>query len=165
MTTVKITKKQAKEIAYDLNKDVLKQVFDLKMRGFSYYDISEELNLPYPHVVAEALKIATSQEFADPKKHKRRFEEARLELLFQKAHDAFVSTGSVDWYDRLLKTSERKSKLLGLDEPVEQRLTGAKGGPVQIQSLNLKGLSDEELATMKVLASKAALTEDNSRDE
>lgn len=153
---MKITRKQAKEIALDLLPETRRSILDLKKRGFSYYDISEQLDLPYPHVVEAALKLAMSQEYSDPRKFKRRLEEARLEMLHEKAWEAFQSSGAVDWYDRLLKTSERKSKLLGLDEPVEQRIAGKDGGPIVMQSLNLKGLSDDELATMKSLALKAS---------
>lgn len=95
----------------------------LRTKGYSNYDISEQLNLPYPHVVEFVVRQALLHANSDPRKEKRQLEEARLELLFMRAYQSFDTSGSVDWYDRLLKTSERKSKLLGLDAPVEQIIT------------------------------------------
>lgn len=156
MTTMPLTREQGYAIAEVLPNDTLKAILNLRATGCSNYDISEELNLPYPFVVQFAIQRALKHEHGEAKKVKRQAEENRLERLFQQAQAAFTATGSGDWYDRLLKTSERKSKLLGLDAPVETVLTGAKGGPVQFQTLNLKGLTDEELATMKALALKSA---------
>lgn len=154
MVTMVIDRKQAKEIAMDLPTSKLQEVMKLRRKGFSHYDISEELDLPYPHVVAEAIKRATSYEYSDTKKFKRREEEAKLEHLYQKAYEGFQSTGTPEWFDRLMAVSARKSKLLGLDAPNEQVLTGKNGGPVQFQSLNLKGLSETELTAMEAMLSK-----------
>ena len=154
MPTMKIDKPQAKEIAADLPRGKLTEIMKLRSKGFSNYDISEQLDLPYPHVVAEAIKLAVSHEYSDPKKLKRRLEEARLEHLFQQAYNAFASTGTTEWYDRLIKTSERKSKLLGLDAPAEQVITGAGGGPIKIASGALSKLSDKELEAMEVMLAK-----------
>lgn len=41
------------------------------------------------------------------------------------------------------------------DYTERQELTGAAGGPVQVTSVDLRGLSDAELATMKALLGKA----------
>lgn len=161
MPTMPLTKEQGRELADVLPSSTLKEILKLKAKGLPNYDISEELGLPYPFVVQFAIQRALKTEHGDAKKVKRQAEENRLEGLFKQAHEAFVSTGSVDWYDRLLKTSERKSKLLGLDAPAETVLTGAKGGPVQFQTLDLKGLTDEELATMKALALKSVVPTDS----
>ena len=161
MATMVINKTDAKEIADTLPTDVLNRIMQLRRVGMSNYDISEEMNLPYPHVVQFAIISYLKKNHGDTKKIKRRAEEARLEHLFQQAHQAFVATGTVDWYDRLLKTSERKSKLLGLDAPAETVMTGKKGGPIQFETMNLSGLSDAELATMKALALKSIKAEES----
>ena len=150
-----ISKTDAKQIAETLPNETVREIMRLRRQGESYYDISATLDLPYPYVVQYAVAAALKLSLSDPKKVKRRAEEDRLEHLFSQAHAAFLSSGSVDWYDRLLKTSERKCKLLGLDAPAEQVVTGKKGGPIQFQSLDLKGLTDAELATMKALALKS----------
>jgi hypothetical protein len=41
-------------------------------------------------------------------------------------------------------------------DKILQELTGADGGPINIASLNLKNLSDTELAQMQALMIKAA---------
>ncbi len=128
MPTMLISKAEAKRVALSLPAAVREQALDLRRKGFSNYDISEKLNLPYPHVVDAVLRHALLQGFADPRKYQRQLEEARLEMLFQDAYSAFRTVGSVDWFDRALKTSERKSKLLGLDAPVEQVVTTTNTG-------------------------------------
>ena len=160
MVTMVISKQQGKELALDLPSSILKQIMLLRRKGYSNYDISEELELPYPHVVAEAIRRALSNEYGDAKKVKRREEEAKLEHLYRRAYEAFEAQGNTEWFDRLLATSARRSKLLGLDAPAEQVLTGKDGGPVQIQSLDLKGLSDSDLATMKALLTKTVAETD-----
>ena len=159
MATMVISKTDAKEIADTLPSNVINDILKLRKKGHSNYDISEEMGLPYPHVVQFAIINALKKDHGDSKKIKRRAEEARLEHLFQQAHEAFVATGTVDWYDRLIKTSERKSKLLGLDAPAETVVTGNKGGPIQFESMSLSGLTDAELATMKALALKSVKAE------
>jgi len=163
MPTFTITRPYAKELAGALPNSMLNQILKLRKQGVSNYDVSEQLDLPYPFVVEEAIKLALKQEHGDSKKIKRIAEESRLELLFEKAYRAFESTGSTDWYDRLIKTSERKSKLLGLDAPQEQVVTGKDGGPIKFESLNLKGLTDDELQTMKMLAMKSVQSPEESR--
>lgn len=128
MPTMLISKAEAKRVALSLSPEVRQDALRLRQQGYSNYDISEKLNLPYPHVVAEVLRHALLQGFADPRKYQRQLEEARLEMLFQDAYSAFRAVGSVDWFDRALKTSERKSKLLGLDAPVEQVVTTTNTG-------------------------------------
>jgi len=155
MAVMRIKKSEAMEIALDLPPEKRAQIFTLHRQGYSYYDISEALDLPYPYVVQFALKVAVKEAYGDSRKVKRRLEESRLENMYQKAYESFVASGSSDWYDKLLKTSERKSKLLGLDAPQEQIITGKAGGAIQIETTNLRGLSDKELAQMKALALKA----------
>lgn len=128
MPTMLISKAEAKRVALSLPAAVREQALDLRRKGNSNYDISEALNLPYPHVVEAVLRHALLQGFTDPRKYQRQLEEARLEMLFQDAYSAFRAGGSVDWFDRALKTSERKSKLLGLDAPVEQVVTTTNTG-------------------------------------
>lgn len=161
MATMPIKREDAKKIAYDLPDATVDKIMQLRSKGFSNYDISEELDLPYPHVVAEAILLAVSKKTCDTKKIKRRIEEYRMEMLYRQAYEAFQGTGSGDWFDRLLKTSERKSKLLGLDSPVETVVAGKKGSPIEIQATSFKGLTDVELETMKALALKSIEVQSN----
>lgn len=165
MVTMLISRPEAKAVALAVKAEVRQQAIVLKHQGYSNYDISETLNLPYPHVVEMVLKFALLEGFTDKRKYQRQLEEVRLEHLFNRAYQSFESTGSADWYDRLLKTSERKSKLLGLDAPTEQIITGANGGPVQFQNFDMAGLTDKELSQMKALAMKAAQKEPETDDD
>jgi len=159
-----ISRKDARTLALSVKPEVRKQALHLRSKGYSNYDISEELDLPYPHVVEIVLKQAVLESHSDPRKFQRQLEEARLEHLFRQAHQAFTTNPTVDWYDRLLKTSERKSKLLGLDSPIEQVITGKDGGSIKVESISMKGLSDEDLASLKALALKACQSSSNEPD-
>ena len=54
--------------------------------------------------------------------------------------------------DRVLKILERTAKLLGLDAPVRQEITGSGGEPVQDARPDLSELSLEDLEALRTLA-------------
>ena len=54
--------------------------------------------------------------------------------------------------DRVLKILEREAKLLGLDAPVRQEITGAEGGPVEFSRPDLSELSLDDLDALRTLA-------------
>ena len=54
--------------------------------------------------------------------------------------------------DRVLKILEREAKLLGLDAPAKQEITGSDGGPVQIARPDLSELSLDDLDALRTLA-------------
>lgn len=62
--------------------------------------------------------------------------------------------GDVAAVDRVLKISERRAKLLGLDAPVRLAHTGNDGGPILTRNdgIDLATLTDEELRAYEDLA-------------
>jgi hypothetical protein len=60
--------------------------------------------------------------------------------------------------DTLIRLSERRARLLGLDAPARVEQTGADGGPIKteaVPSIDTSRLSDEELNDLERILSKA----------
>ena len=53
--------------------------------------------------------------------------------------------------DRVLRLLEREAKLLGLDAPAKQEITGPDGGPVQVVRPGLSELSTADLEALRAL--------------
>ena len=54
--------------------------------------------------------------------------------------------------DRVLRLLDREAKLLGLDAPAKQQITGPDGGLVQIAKPDLSELSTEDLEALREVA-------------
>lgn len=144
-------KQLAREIAEVASSALISQVHDLHCRGECYYDISKRLDLPFPNV-AEAMVARYALElYSDPRKLKRKKEEARLDFLWKHAAANAGQGSSLDWLDKCLKVSERKAKLLGLDTPVKQQVSVS-----QPASFDASKLTDEEVGTLEAILSKLA---------
>ena len=63
-----------------------------------------------------------------------------------------------------LRIMERRAKILGIDAPLRQELTGADGGPIQTVDVDLSGLSVAELKALTVMGEKIAQPLDSASD-
>jgi hypothetical protein len=128
----------------------------LEMRkfGYSYEQIGEHFETT-PAAARGLVKSAMENAIREPGQEVIDLEITRLDQLYRAAFNA-VTEGDTDAVTKCLAIMQRRAKYLGLDAPEKKEVTGANGGPMQIQTAGLKGLTDEELATMKMLAAKAA---------
>jgi len=114
-----------------------KQAFAMRIAGATYAQIGERLQVTTgaAHKMVRRVLDQTRQETAEAADELRRLEVERLDaltlLLWKQA------TGSKEpnhgAIDRLLRIMERRARLLGLDAPTRQELTGKDGGPVEVQ--------------------------------
>lgn len=83
----------------------------------------------------------------------REVEVARLDAMHAELWD---QRGDPRTADTLLRIAERRSKLLGLDEPAQFRLGGVAGAPVGVaHGYDLGKLSVEELQQLDAIRAKA----------
>ncbi len=59
-------------------------------------------------------------------------EAATLDAIERECAVRYQGDKSGEWLDRRIKCMDRRSKLLGLDAPTKQQLSGDDGGPVQV---------------------------------
>ena len=124
---------------------------EMRKYGYSYEQIAEHFETS----VASArglVKLAMEHAIREPGQDVVDMELERLDQLYRLAMNAAVA-GDTDAISKCLAIMQRRAKYLGLDAPEKKELTGKDGGPIEMS--RFKGLSDEELATMKVLAQKA----------
>jgi hypothetical protein len=121
----------------------------------SYRDIATQcgtnVHTAYDDVQAELLAIREMTEKAA--EELRQLELERLDLWTAKAMVRF-NAGDVKAGFLLVKLSERRAKLTGLDAAQKHEVTGADGGPLVVQRAALAKLSDEELAALEGMLSK-----------
>jgi len=125
----------------------------LEMRkfGYSYDQIAEHFETT-PQSARGLVKSAMEHAIREPGQEVLDLELQRLDQLYRLAFAA-ASHGDTDAITKCLAIQQRRAKYLGLDAPEKRELTGAAGGPLQLSGV--RGMSDEELAQLKLLASKA----------
>lgn len=120
------------------------QALQLRMAGVSYHAIAERLGVSdtqaFHDVKAELAKIA--KQASAEAEHVRTMELERLDAMTL-ALWAQAKQGNQGAIDRLLRVMERRSKLLGLDAPTRQELSGPNGSPITIEQA--AQMSDEEI--------------------
>lgn len=104
------------------------QALELRKAGLTITEIAARVGLSRTqvHRVIDRLLKDTKAEAAE---EIRTLELARLDTA-QVAIWAQVRQGNHGAIDRLLRIMERRAKLLGLDAPARQELTGADGGAI-----------------------------------
>lgn len=126
----------------------------LEMRkfGYSYDQIAEHFETS-PASARGLVKSAMEQAIREPGQEVIDLELQRLDQLYRLAFTAALE-GDTDAITKCLAIQQRRAKYLGLDAPDKKELTGAGGGPLQLTGV--RGMSDEELTQLKMLAAKAA---------
>ncbi|WP_333746007.1 hypothetical protein [Streptomyces sp. IBSBF 2950] len=124
------------------------QAIALRLAGMDYATIAERLDYAdrgaaskdvhralEANLEAESAAVATLREI----------EVQRLDRL-QAAAWAKAAKGDLKAIETVLKVIDRRAKLLGLDRPARTEITGADGGPLQIEAVDLAEL--ERLITL-----------------
>ena len=122
--------------AYERQKEAL----SLRLVGLSYDAIAERLEFANRSGAFRAVQAALKKTLQEPADELRTLELERLDsmLLPMMAQAKKGNQGAVD---RVLRIMERRAKLLGLDAPTKQEVTGKDGGPLVIA---IGGLDPDE---------------------
>ena len=108
------------------------QALDLRKAGFTYRAIGDRLGVDYTTAykdVQSELKRLSALAL-DSAGELRQMELERLDML-TKGLEPMAAVGKPDAVSAYLRVMERRAKLLGLDAPVRQEVTGADGGAIK----------------------------------
>ena len=109
------------------------QALDLRKAGFTFREIADKLDMSLGQAhkyVHDELKNLAAQAL-DSADELRQMELERLDMLI-KGLEPMAAVGKPDAVSAYLRVMERRAKLLGLDAPVRQEVTGADGGALEI---------------------------------
>ena len=129
---------------------------DLRKKGYSYREIGRELGISEAQAHRDVHRMLDHlcEIERDTAEKIRRMEIMRLDSMLRGLWTS-VEDGDPQAVTASLKVSERRAKLLGLDAPSRQELTGRDGGPLATANVDLTKLSDEDLATLAQILDRA----------
>lgn len=115
----------------------------MRKAGWTFDVIARQLGYKTPSSAYRAVMAAIKKTLQEPADEVRQIEVARLDAL---AASLWMDAkqGNLPVIDRLLRVMERRSKLLGLDLPVQIEVTGKAGGPVQVREVRIVTSGDDE---------------------
>jgi hypothetical protein len=132
----------AAELAIERRRE---QTTKLRLAGWSIRDIAGHLKCSVGTIHSDLSEVLlrTQDTTDDAVKKDRALSVARLDKA-TKGIWPQVESGEVDAVDRLVKLEARRAKLLGLDAPTRQELSGPGGGaiPVEAQTSLARKLDD-----------------------
>jgi hypothetical protein len=104
----------------------------MRLAGASYAEIGPALGVTRQRARQICLRMLDEHSPSDADVDRwRREEVARLDRLLRSVWPHAVQ-GQASAVDRALRIAERRARLLGLDAPQRQEITGADGGPLEI---------------------------------
>jgi hypothetical protein len=118
----------------------LRHIEALKLRaaGMQYQDIADALGYADKSSAYCAVMGALKKARQEPADQMRKLENERLDGLWREAYAqandvALVAEDRLKAIDRCVKVMERRAKLLGLDAPAKQELSGPAGAPLHLE--------------------------------
>lgn len=109
------------------------KALELRKSGMSYAQIGEQLGVSDKRAfqyIKESLEKLTALETTTANEL-RTLEAERLDAI-QAGLFETAKNGNLWAVDRYLKLAERRAKLLGLDAPIKNEITGSDGGKVEV---------------------------------
>ena len=142
------------------------EALELRKAGLTYDAIAARLGYTNKTSAYKAVMTALNDLRREPAEEVRRLEVERLDALWQRLWDRLNMAGPLKLSDLgqiiqyALKLSERRAKLLGLDQPMKIAPTDPTG------EYEYGGLRDSEVvqAFMELLASRQEAASDSSGD-
>ena len=128
------------------------QALELRKAGATYQAIADQLGYAQAKGAYKAVTSALKATLKEPAEELRTLELTRLDAMLLSLWRR-VQNGDERAIDRALRIMERRAKLLGLDAPKRQELSGLIA-TLSARDLNLKRLTSEELAELQRLVEK-----------
>ena len=108
-----------------------RQALQLRQAGVAYEDIAQRLGYSGRSSAWRSVMAALKHTLQEPADEVRTLELARLDRLLLGLWPQ-AAAGNQGAVDRALRIMERRAKLLGLDAPTRQELSGPAGGPIEM---------------------------------
>ena len=113
------------------DKEKAQQAIALRKEGNTYDQIAAQLGYASRSSARRAVVRLLQANTVEAVGDLRTLEDGRLDDMLRAIYGAAVQ-GDLATIDRILRISERRAKLWGLDAAVKQEITGADGGPLSI---------------------------------
>lgn len=113
------------------NKETAIQALALRKTGATYEQIAAHLGYSNRQSANRAVLRLLAAHEAENVADLRTLENMRLDDLLFAVYKA-AKSGDLGAIDRALRIMERRAKLLGLDAPVKQEISGTDGAPLSI---------------------------------
>ena len=113
------------------DKEKAQQAVRLRKAGVTYDQIAAQLGYASRSSARRAVVRLLQANTVEAVGDLRTLEDGRLDDMLRAIYGAAVQ-GDLATIDRILRISERRAKLWGLDAAVKQEITGADGGPLSI---------------------------------
>jgi hypothetical protein len=126
------------------------RALELRKAGATYQAIAEQLGYAQAKGAYKAVTSALKLTLREPAEELRELEVARLDAMLLVLWRR-VQAGDEKAVDRVLRIMERRARLLGLDAPRRQELSGPDGKPL---AFDLSMLTDEELKILERIQAK-----------
>jgi hypothetical protein len=126
------------------------QALELRKAAATYQQIADQLGYRSASGAFNAVKAALKATLREPADELRELELARLDAMLLPLWRR-VPSGDEKAVDRVLRIMERRARLLGLDAPRRQELSGPDGKPL---AFDLSMLTDEELKILERIQAK-----------
>ena len=118
------------------------QSFTLRMAGENFQSIADIVGYADPSGAFRAFNRALDRLIIEEPNEMRLLELSRLDAVQIETYRQ-AEEGQLSAVDRLLKIQERRSKLMGLDTPVQVEVAGKDGGPVQVREVRIELSGDD----------------------
>lgn len=118
------------------------KALELRSEGMGFPEIAKELGYNSRQAAHDAVQRALDGVLREPAEKLRTLDLERLDRMWQ-THFLQAQAGDVQSLSACLKIMERRARLLGLDAPVQQELSGKGGGPITTRQE--RDLTDDEL--------------------
>ena len=107
------------------------KALNMRRDGHTYEEIKTKLGYASPSGAEKAVKAALQSVIREPAEEVRAMELARLDRMLLKLR-ARINKGDHLAINSALKIQDRRARLLGLDAPVRQEISGADGDPLMV---------------------------------
>lgn len=107
----------------------VRKCLDLREAGLSYEQIASEVGYKHAMAAWKAVMYGLKATITEPSAAVRQLELRRLDKLYREVQ-AGKDPGLIAVQ---IKIQERRARLLGLDAPQKQEVTGKDGGPIQVE--------------------------------
>jgi hypothetical protein len=118
------------------------QAIALRLAGMDYQTIAERLDYASRGAASKDIHRALEETLEAESAAAATLRELEVQRLdrMQAAAWAKAAKGDLKAIETVLKVIDRRCRLLGLDKPVRTELTGADGGPLQVETVDLAEL-------------------------
>ncbi len=120
------------------------QALEYRKMGYTYAQIAEALQYKTAQGAYLAIRSALTRIIREPAEEVLQIEIERLDSMFSKPYQAACS-GDLMAINSCLAIMARKAKLLGLDAPVKQEVSGPAGGPITQSIVAVHSMSQADI--------------------